>query len=244
MSLFHGIHGSIIDKTIAPTDDKFDEYWHLEAEANRFASELLMPNEWARGVIDNKCNNIKNITEFITREADVSSHAATIKIKDTIGEGYIFAAITDDNEVIFSGKSEGTHASPPMWGEKIYPEKMFPFCRESLKFEINGFFYYWWHFTNDTPIPIEAIKSDWRKLLDEIIFDIKVPLSDIKHFKQSINGVISHANSRVRGENRSPESLYSAALQRIHGHSELKKFIKHPKFESFIYSKIDSLLNR
>lgn len=236
--------GSIIDKTSTPDEDKFDEYWHTEAEANRFASELLMPSEWVRKAINKKENDIYDITKYLIKKADVSPHAATIKIKDTIEGGYVFAALTDTNEVIFSGKSAGTLSSPPAWGEKIYPKKMYPFCRDRFDFEINGFYYYWWHFPSDTPIPSKAIVGDWRMILDEIIVDINVPSSERKYFKQSINGVISFANSQVRGEDRTPEALFSAVLQRTYGRPELKRFIKHPKFESFIYSKIDSLLNR
>lgn len=236
--------GSIIDKTTPPNEDKFDEYWHIEAEANRFASELLMPSEWVKKVIQKKNNNLYKITNYLTEKADVSSHAATIQIKDTIAEGYIFAALTDAGKVIFSGKSEGTLAPSPEWGKTISPEKLFPFCQDRFDFEINGFYYYWWYFSSEPPIPDKATIGDWRIIIDEIINDINVPVSERKYFKQSINGVIAYANSQVRGKKRTPEALYSAVLQRTYGRTELKKFVKHPKFESFIFSKIDSLLGR
>lgn len=141
--------GSIIDKTSVPEEDKFDEYWYLEAEANRFASELLMPSIWVKGVFDRNEYDISKIAKYIVKKANVSSDAATIKIKDSIDPGYLFVALTEDNEVRFSGRSEGTLAAPPAWGEEISPEDLFPFCKKRFNFEINGFYYYWWHFENN-----------------------------------------------------------------------------------------------
>lgn len=236
--------GSVIDNTIIPGEDKFDEYWYLEAEANRFASELLMPSIWVKDIIKTQNHDIYKITEQIVNKANVSSHAATIKIKDTINSGYIFAALTEDNEVIFSGRSAGTLAAPPNWGDKITPENLFSFCQKSYQFVINGFYYYWWAFNDNISIPESTVIGDWRMLLGDIVVEIGIPLSKRKRFKQSLNGIIAYANGKVRGKDRTLESLYSAALQRIHEHSEFKKLIQHQKFESFIYSKIISLLDR
>lgn len=94
--------GSIIDNTLLPAEeDKFDEYWYLEAEANRFASGLLMPSIWVKSIIEKQKYDIYKITKQIVKEANVSSHAVTIKIKDTINSGYLFAALTEDNEIIY-----------------------------------------------------------------------------------------------------------------------------------------------
>jgi hypothetical protein len=236
--------GSIVDNTSTPEETRFDEYWCLESEANRFASELLMPGPWVKSIIEKQKHDIYKITEQIVKRADVSSHAATIRIKDTISSGYVFVALTENDEVVFSGRSGGTLASPPMWSDKITPEKLLPFCQSRFRFEINGFHYYWWFIDEKIPIPRSAVKGDWRDLLDEIILEIGIPISKRDKFKQSLNGVIAFANGQVRGKNRTPESLYSAALQRIHGRSELTKLLNHPKFDSFISSKIDTLLKR
>jgi Zn-dependent peptidase ImmA (M78 family) len=237
--------GSIVDSTqLPPPEDPFDDYWYLEAEASRFASELLMPSSWVKSIIEEEKYDVHKITEQVVNEADVSSQAATIKIKDTISPGYLFAALTEDNHVIFSGRSEGTLASPPTWGEQIAPDKLFAFCQTQHQFEVNGFRYHWWVFDKNIPVPRSATLSDWRELLDQIVAETGIPLSKRAKVKQSLNGIIAYANSRVIGKNRTPESLYSAVLQRIHGHREFNKIINHPKFDSFIYSKINSLLNR
>ncbi|MFH0959521.1 MAG: ImmA/IrrE family metallo-endopeptidase [Pseudomonadota bacterium] len=234
--------GSIIDITTIPEENKFDEYWYLEAEANRFASELLMPSAWVKAIIESHSDDMGKITKQIVREAEVSPIAATIKIKDTLDCGYIFAALRN-NEVLFSGRSEETLANPPKWGEKILPEEVFPFCKNRHQFMINGVNYYWWVLDKSVSIPKSAELADWRELLKEIISEIGIPTSGQKKFIQSLNGVIANANGSVRDGNRTQESLYSAILQRIHGKTELKKFANHHKFDSFIYSKIKSFLN-
>ncbi len=223
---------------------EFDEYWYLEAEANRFAAELLMPSKWAKKIVKKYNNDISKITKVLIQKAKISSHAATIKIKDTIESGYIFAALTSDNEVMFSGRSDGTLANPPEWGKKIVPKKLFPYCNNFLIVEINGFRYYWWNFNENIAIQESTKNGDWRKILEEIISDIGIPSSEQQKFKQSLNGIISFANSQTRGNNRTPDALYSAILQRVHGHSQLKRFNKHAKFKSFIKAKVHSLIDR
>jgi len=238
--------GSIIDNTLLPAEgDKLDEYGYLEMEANRFASELLMPSIWVKNVIEEQKHDIYKITEQIVKKAGVSPSAATIKIKDTINPGYLFAVLTEDNEVIFSGRSKGTRASLPVWKEKIIPDKLFTFCQNRYQFKINRIHYYWWAFDENISIPQSVIIADWRKLLDEIIAETGVSLPEQKKLKQFLNGIISNANSCVKGKDRTLKFLYNVIQQRIHSHSELKleKLINHPKFNSFICSRIESLLD-
>jgi len=238
--------GSIVDKTDIPKikDNRFDEYWMLEAEANRFASEVLMPSQWVKNIIHAQKYDLHKITEDIVEEADVSSQAATIKIISVIKPGYLFVALNEYNEVIFSGKSEGTLAIPPTRGDVISPDEAFLFCRNRFNFSIAGFNYCWWFFNDKDSIPKSASLDDWRDLLDLMVSDIGIRESERGKFKQSLNGVIAYANSQVRGKDRTQESLYSALLQRINGQTKYKELLKHKKFDSFIYSKIDSLLNR
>lgn len=43
--------GSIVDELDRDTSSEEPRYWEMEAEANRFAAEVLMPTAWAKRVI-------------------------------------------------------------------------------------------------------------------------------------------------------------------------------------------------
>jgi len=233
--------GSRIDYITLPNGDEYDEFWQIEAEANRFASELLMPSKWVRDIITNKNYDLIYITNELVERANVSSHAATLKIKDNLKPGYVFAALNDEDEVIFSGRSKGTFSIAPSWNIKIKPDKYYPNSREYIEVNINGFKYYWWVFDSKVPIADSAIILNWKELLDEMINDIGIPSSRQKFYKQSLNGVIAAANGDIKGK-RSVEILHSAILQRIHNHGEFEDLVNHPDFPSFILSRIDGFM--
>ena len=86
-----------------------------------------MPTIWVKDIIERQKYDLFKITKKIVKRANVSSHAATIKIKDIINPGYVFVALTEKNEVLFSGRSDGTLADPPSWGEEISPEELFEY---------------------------------------------------------------------------------------------------------------------
>lgn len=239
--------GSIVDNISLPNDEnRSDKYWYLETEANRFASELLMPTRWVENII-NKCQfDIKKITSQIIKEANVSAIAATIKIKETIKAGFLFVVLNSESKVISSGRSKGTYANHiELKDKKIDPKAIFPFCKKRYQFKINGDLYYWWCFEENIPISIPCEKmTDWRILLDGIVENIGIQLSDQIKFKQSINAIIANANGEAKMQNYTPEYLYSIILQRVSNRKELKKFIEHPKFKEFITSKIQSFFNK
>lgn len=78
-------YGSIADK-IEEDRSKFNtKYWELEREANRFASEVLMPFDWIYSLYQKNPDS-----EFLLREiqncCDVSEMAAEIRLKNAIQE--------------------------------------------------------------------------------------------------------------------------------------------------------------
>lgn len=219
------------------------EYWELESEANRFASELLMPSNWVKSQIK-RFKTPEEMMENIVELAHVSSHAATISLIRTLEPGYVFALMNENNEVIFSGRSNGTLASAPDWNSKIDPVKQFPFCKKFYQFEIDRNIFIWWHFTDDVRINKIKDERDWREILNQIVDEIEITVDTKAKFKQRINGVIASANSRVRGESRNFNSLYSACIQRMYSRENFQSVVSHSDFESFLIKKVKDLLER
>ena len=64
------------------------DHYLQEAEANRFASEILMPTRWIREVIANE-QTIEKIVDRVEGEAEVSRTAARIKLLSRLPPGFV-----------------------------------------------------------------------------------------------------------------------------------------------------------
>lgn len=226
--------GTIIDETEIPI--RFNRY--TEREANRFASELLIPTNW---VMDKfiKNNDIESLIKYIVKKAKVSSIAVNIKLINCLPKNYIFVQVSNDNKVIYTGRSQETLANEPKCGSVIEIKNLYPYYEQLFKFIIEGNNYIWLKLPDNASLPNLNTDKDWRKILDIIIADIGIV--NVKDFKQHLNGVIAYANGMVRID-RNAESLYSACLQRIYSKSDLNKFYNHSKFEIFLKKRIEDLL--
>ena len=235
--------GTIIDNT----EEKYGTnniYWVIESEANRFASELLMPSEWIKTIIK-KRRSIEDTLDEIIDTADVSSPAAAISLIRSLETGYVFAMTNKDNEVILSGRSRGTLAVAPTLHAKIDSMKHFPFCKNFHQFEISGNSFLWWKFDDDVDLKKRRLdRRDWREILDRIVGDIGIPAIKIEKFKMSLNGVIASANANVRGDNRTVKAIYSACLQRIYSKPDLSLFVSHRDFDNFLIKRVKDLFDR
>ncbi len=232
--------GTIIDNTRESQSN--DIYWLLESEANRFASELLMPSDWIASIIEERLSPEK-LTEHIMNKAGVSSQAATIRLIKALRPGYVFALLDANNQVVMSGRSDGTIAKQPEWYTEIEPSIIFPFCKNQYQFEMSGNLYYWWEFTNDIDYSSEPM--NWREALNKIVDEICIPNDEKVKFKQRINGIIASANGYVRGEQRNVNALCSACLQRLYSKGdELELFRNHNLFDKFLFNRVKDLIDR
>lgn len=127
----------------------------LDAEANRFASELLMPSEWLSTVLDPD-NDPEQLISEVSAKADVSYQAAIIKIIQSLPPVFVYAQVGDLGEVLSSARSPGTLVSPPAWGTTIDPESVYTFYSERYQFTLGGREYIWWRFAPEIP----EIKAD------------------------------------------------------------------------------------
>jgi hypothetical protein len=110
--------GSIIDEIdSAGTVD--DNYFVIEAEANRFASELLMPAKWVCAQI-RSCKNPLDALFLVYSIAEVSLQAASIKFVSCLPPNYVIAS-SRGGRVVWSSRSEGTLAGivPPRYGPEL-----------------------------------------------------------------------------------------------------------------------------
>jgi hypothetical protein len=200
--------GSIVDETDA-IEEGLDDYWDMEAEANRFASELLMPSAWIQEQFEAAPDPLTALSE-ISQRAAVSLRAAIIKMMELVKGAHIIAQLDAFGTVSFSMRSANALANRPPVGSVI--DDVFPWAQQ-WRSEISGKELIWWEFPREKPLPdVQASPQQWRDLLDQIVTDLDHP--DPKAFKASLNGVIALANGSTRSR-RTPEALLSASLQRL-----------------------------
>lgn len=228
--------GSIVDETQESHIDLAVTYWQLEGEANRFASELLMPSEWASQLIDQEKNPI-TAAERISTIADVSFAAAMVKVQSLLPAGYAFAKFIDDH-VSYTGRTAGTLASVPKIIKSqvatLFPQAASHWVKTNGPEE-----YHLWYFHQQ--VPLSSSSRPWREVFDEIVNDIAVPDQEREKIKQRVMAVLSSANSRIR-TSRSPEAVNSACIQRLQANvgaiPHLESFIRHPKLHELLAAKI------
>ncbi|WP_277969585.1 ImmA/IrrE family metallo-endopeptidase [Sphingomonas echinoides] len=228
--------GSIVDETDLINSIERSTYWDLEGEANRFASELLIPTDWMQSIVASTSDAAAS-TRIVVESADVSIQAATVKLLNSLPAGYVFARV-HAGEVTWSGNSIGTLASRVPYGP-VDVDSLFPAAEQHSWAAGSDGYYHWWQLKDALPLPDIEEGDDWRLLLQQILDDI--PLFDPNKLRSSIHGVIAAANGSVR-ENRSTERIYAVCLNRLEGRandaSGIQQVIKHALFSRFLVAKV------
>jgi IrrE N-terminal-like domain len=226
--------GSIIDQidVIATSEDA---YFAIEAEANRFASELLMPTSWVNQQFVSVENPLDALLD-VTRIAAVSLQAASIKFINCLPPNYVIAR-SDGGRVKWSSRSVGTLAATVGYDTNLNATNPYPFhCDMWTTRTSSTSSYHIWRFTTLTDVTVDTDQRPWREILDEIVSEIVPDKSGQQKFKASINGVTSNANGMVR-KNRHHNVIATAMLQRLHASAAVdwkyKELVEHPKFPEF-----------
>jgi Zn-dependent peptidase ImmA (M78 family) len=241
--------GTILDEIDLSDHGRDLSYWELENEANRFAGELLMPRTWVENLIityKNPCDLVACVTEI----ANVSADAALIRVKQILGPGYVYALVDDAGFVISSGRSADTLAAAPQKGHYLDKDAIFPASESRWESRAPGGMWLWWHFANETELPMSSDERDWRKILEGILLDLHLDPSTSMKVKQTINGIVGYVNGLIgRDLHRStPEGLYAASMQRFSSRAIdnpiIREFVAHPDFPIYLAKRTRSFGER
>lgn len=218
------------------------EYREMEAEANRFAAELLMPTEW---VVD-ECRRSGNVELFfkkIINDSGVSRDAALIKI---------FNVIETPMLCIESNYYDGIL-------KKFKPKNCltpsFDFLKESInhdlineniklpfkykKFYLAERIMHTWLFEQSEFSSTD--EREWRYVLDDIIKDA---LSENPHkLMQSINATLASKYQRYK-QKCDTQELCNNIYMGFTGVEKFEKIYAHPMFKSYIYKRVIELTEK
>lgn len=231
--------GNIVD--IAGFDDSGDAtYRRFEAEANRFASEILMPHDWML----NLCAISKSPDEMmrqISDTCDVSIHAAFIRLKEYLSIPYL-AVRTDLNENVLSADKSHTYIGARPNIDTQFDRKKFEratnFIYETHASDAKFFFV-----TPELGVsfdgPADEEDEDWHKIFNEICVDLGFTDERKSQTLKSINGIIGFINNRYKGSDS--HKMYAVAKYRIATDDDMAQIANHFKFPSFLRARIKNL---
>jgi hypothetical protein len=170
----------------------------MEAEANRFASELLMPSEWVAEILA-QADNFGRAVSWVQEKAEVSLIASAIRLIGAAAANHIFAYCDDRGRVLNSERSPGTLATAPARNEDLDPSYLDSNAADRGKMLAGAACLYWWRFPHEIALTQPDDNRDWREILQAILGDLVE--SDIERHgvRQSINGVIGATIEGVVG---------------------------------------------
>ncbi|MHA6769356.1 ImmA/IrrE family metallo-endopeptidase [Sphingobium ummariense] len=226
--------GTIIDDIDAPRTEDRGRYRKMEAEANRFAAELLMPSSWVIALSE-RSDHAAGLMHSIHEIAQVSFPAAFLKTARLGRPGFVGAEVRNGT-VIRSLRTPETHSKPPEPNTQIEDVKM-PAAYEPSVLNGTDSWYYWWKIRDSIADPgIELV--DWRQILEEILMEIP---PEFRHkSRQSVNAIIGWAIGREpRGSqvDRIYKQGIEAAQNRESESQWVRNVILHPRFNDYILAR-------
>jgi len=231
--------GTIVDDIYSQGYKDFI-YSKLEQEANRFAAELLMPKDWLTDYKVKLKNDYAQLHKVIAKKAGVSDYAAAIRLIETLPQNIVYTAV-ENGYVKHTGRTAGTDAYLQD-NNKIFKEDFYQYIDSYTQYKSNSISYHWWKISDEVDISTDD-KRGWREILDDITNEIS-PQEGVAQFKKSINGIVAHANGKVkRRGNYNVKTVISACISRLRREG-LESFTNHPNFETFIKVKVTDLVNK
>ena len=206
---------------------EMDEHSAIESEANRFASELLMPSDWVKSAIS-EGSTLQDVHSRILR-AEVSDHAAVWRMFNYLA-CCIIAQLDESGCVIKAQKSRilPPKAKTPLKGTSPALSH-FGLLAETWTLPCSDSRFLLWKFPTALPLgkpPLDASGTIIVRILD----DIGVVGGRQSKCYQSINGKIGHLHGTMAGA--SPEQLFAFFQQRFC--LEQSEWAEHPDFSHFL----------
>lgn len=134
----------------------------IEKEANRFASELLMPSFFIKTVLE-QYDNLQDIMEAIYTTCQVSLYAVCLRIASFLEPGYIYNFVYENNIEVFKSQNTVTFIQDTLNWDYITS-----LSSDHGSFQIQSTTVNWWKLSCDKKIFMRIYQtSQLRKFLNE-----------------------------------------------------------------------------
>ncbi|WP_168355923.1 ImmA/IrrE family metallo-endopeptidase [Sphingomonas gei] len=233
--------GTIIDDIEAPSSGEKNKYREMEAEANRFAAELLMPSAWATGLAE-RADHAAGLMHTLHQIAQVSFPAAFLKTAKFGRPGFVGAEVRN-GLIVRSQRTPGTYSLPPEVNASIEHVKM-EAAYEPRILHGTEVLYYWWQMREDLADPGGDL-PDWRKILDGILTEI--PAEYRYKTRASVNAMIGLAIGR-EPKGGDVGRIYRRGIEAAHNRENQNKWVaravSHHEFKNYILARARDRANQ
>lgn len=210
-----------------------DEYHVQEGEANRFASELLVPTAWLADLFQ-ETGDPAAMQKIIIDTVGISPLAATIKLMQCLPPGFVCIETHPGIPTQYH-RSPGTVIAAPRDDDPESTARYDRTAHGQFSSRHGQYRYRWWFFRHDHEVPKTKLGRPWREALDDIL--AQVPAERRGFVRQSLNGVIAAAHPR-RGNS---VDAYRYIVSRIAGMDYARFVVDHPDFRPFVMARLDEL---
>jgi Zn-dependent peptidase ImmA (M78 family) len=213
-------------------------YRTMEAEANRFASELLMPSEWIKKILVSNLSFERKLSKIIY-EAKVSLEAALIKIENLCSERRYILKFDQNNICI--KETVGLSARKLGFTGKKFDKNSINGLAFYEEFYEKGFLIVTFLLQHENLLEFDTVDSrTWRQILDQILDD-----TGTQNTKQSINAIVPTRVAQLKKEGVTDIKFICAEVKLHFNHrAHLKNVITHDLFPIYIRKRVDDLMTR
>lgn len=215
-------------------------YKDMESEANRFASELLMPSDWINNILDQNIS-FKACLEKILQDAGVSLEAALIKIDNICTQRRTLAVFFNGEciQEITGAKAKKFHFCETKYSD--VKERIFSLndVEEYEEFSIYGKSFITFIIKEPDLDEFERVDDrSWREILKQILDE-----SDTQKYLQSINATVPTpvSNAKRNGITDLKEICALVKLNYIHK-THLNEAVNHYLFPIYIRKRVEELM--
>lgn len=208
-------------------------YREMEAEANRFSAELLMPSDWISKLFYDS-GDPATVVEIVRNTCRTSNDAAVIAVNNSLPAGFVYACTDVKNIVKRSDTTLGTRAPAFSAGDNLVASRHFTNCSKKFSYSDRGSLHYWLLFDTEIPLEKNDDPREWREIFSQILAEININIPQTT-LKQRVNGIISAANR----PGISSEAFFANVRQRMLGRdSDITSVFEHPLFDLMLSKRV------
>lgn len=216
---------------------KYDDYSYtqIEAEANRFASELLMPSYWVQDVIESN-TDMKDIISEVYFTAEVSIFAALIAIAKNLPIGHLIL-LTKERTILNYYKSPETKVEVRRFEDIKHTASL---ASDFGAFTLESYDIVWFKFNSFKKSVTIRDTREAKVILREIVAS-SIKKEEQTTYIQRINGIFGAANGSRKSKNLDRDEFCLLLQQRIASHPHLSPIVSHTDFNNFFSKKVSEL---
>lgn len=213
-------------------------YRTMEAEANRFASELLMPSHWVKAILDSDLSFEAKLSKIIY-EAKVSLEAALIKIENLCTERRYILKF-DENATCIK-EITGLSARRLGFVGKKFDQSSLNGIASYEEFYEKGFLLITFLLQHDNLTEFDRVDPrPWKQVLHQILDE-----TNAQSTIHSINAIVPTRVSQLKKDGVTDISFICAEVKlHFNNRSHLTDVITHNLFPIYIRKRVEDLMTR